>query len=402
MSETPREPDPKPDPRASDSLTRRDLLKIGVGAAVGLGALGGLAYLRDGETNVAPRPVSITKTGESPHLHPARYYQKLAHKFVKCDLCPKHCYVGQGGRGFCEVRENRGGDYYTLVYGRAASANIDPVEKKPLFHVLPGSPIFSFATAGCNLECKNCQNWQLSQARPETLPATSLPPAKLVETAHKQGCPLIAGTYSEPTIFFEYLLDVAAEGNARGLRTTMISSGYIERQPMLDLCKQLAAIKIDLKSMRDSFYQTNCQGTLKPVLDTIELVKNQGVWLEIVYLVIPTLNDSEAEIKDLARWVHSNVGPDVPLHFSRFHPQYKLTRLPPTPYETLDRCYRIARAEGLHYVYVGNLPGNLAQNTRCPACSKDIIRRQNFRILENHVKQGRCEFCRQAIPGIWS
>ena len=402
MPKAPQEPDPKPDTPPPKRVGRRDFLRIGIGAAAGLGALGALGRLGNGESIPALRPVSIEKPGKSPYIRPARYYEKLAKKFIKCQLCPKHCYVGQGGRGFCEVRENHNGDYYTLVYGRAASVNIDPVEKKPLFHVLPGSPIFSFAAAGCNLECKNCQNWQLSQARPEALPAANLPPAKLVETAQKQGCRLIAGTYSEPIVFFEYLLDVAAEGNARGLRTTMVSAGYIERQPMLDLCKELAAIKIDLKSMRDSFYRSNCQGTLKPVLNTIQLVKDQGVWLEIVYLVIPTLNDSEAEIEDLAKWIHTNVGPDVPLHFSRFQPQYKLTRLPPTPYDTLERCYRIARAEGLHYVYVGNLPGSSSQSTLCPKCGKEIVRRQNFRILANHVKQGRCEFCRQAIPGIWS
>lgn len=381
-------------------LSRRTLLKAGLGAAIGVGAVAGLAKLGDGaRPGGSSIPASRT---QDLWRHPASHFEKKANKYVRCTLCPKHCFVGPGGRGYCEVRENSDGDYYTLVYGRAASVNIDPIEKKPLFHVLPGSPIFSFATAGCNLECKNCQNWQLSQARPETLPATQLPPARLVDAAQEQGCSLIAGTYSEPIVFFEYLLDVAKEGNRRGLRTTMISAGYIERQPMIDLCQELAAVKIDLKSMRDSFYQSNCEGTLQPVLDTIELVKSQGVWLEIVYLVIPTLNDSEEEIGDLAKWVKANLGVDVPLHFSRFHPAYRLTRLPPTPYETLERCHQIARAEGLHYVYVGNVPGNLAQNTSCPSCGKELIRRQNFRIVENHVKQGRCEFCKQVIPGVWS
>ena len=381
-------------------LSRRTLLKAGLGAAVGLGAAGGLAKLGDGARS-GDSPITGRRS-QGSWRHPARHFEKKPNSYVRCTLCPKHCFVGPGGRGYCEVRENSDGDYYTLVYGRAASVNIDPIEKKPLFHVLPGSPIFSFATAGCNLECRNCQNWQLSQARPERLPATDLPPAKLVEAAQRQGCSLIAGTYSEPTVFFEYLLDVAVEGNRRGIRTTMISSGYMDRQPMIDLCRVLAAIKIDLKSMRDSFYQSNCEGSLRPVLDSIELVKNQGVWLEIVYLVIPTLNDSEQEIKDLAGWVKANVGVDVPLHFSRFHPAYRLTKLPPTPYETLDRCHKIARAEGLHYVYVGNLPGIRAQDTVCPKCGRELIRRQHFRIAENHVKRGRCEFCEQAIPGIWS
>jgi len=402
MPEPSQEPDSNPKAPPSRLITRRSLLKIGIGTAAGIGALGALGRLGNGESIPPLRPASPDQPGKSPFIRQARHYEKLPKKFIKCQLCPKHCSVAPGGRGFCEVRENIRGDYYSLVYGRAASVNIDPVEKKPLFHVLPGSPIFSFTTAGCNLECKNCQNWQISQARPEALPAVNLPPTKLVETAHAQGCRLIAGTYSEPTVFFEYLLAAAAEGNNRGLRTAMISSGYIERQPMVELCNELAAVKVDLKSMRDSFYQSNCQGTLRPVLDTIQLVKDRGIWLEIVYLVIPTLNDSEAEIGDLAKWIRSNVGPDVPLHFSRFHPHYKLTRLPPTPYDTLDRCYQIARAAGLRYVYVGNLPGSPSQNTLCPSCGREIIRRQNFRIVANHLEQGRCEFCQHTIPGIWS
>jgi pyruvate formate lyase activating enzyme len=203
-------------------------------------------------------------------------------------------------------------------------------------------------------------------------------------------------------VFAEYLLAVARAGNAKGIRTVMVSSGFIERQPMTDLCRELTAIKIDLKSVRQSFYKTNCQGALEPVLNSIELVKRQGVWLEIVYLVIPTLNDSEAEIKDLARWIRAHVGVDVPLHFSRFHPAYRLTRLPPTPYQTLERCYQIARAEGLHYVYVGNLPGNSEQATRCPKCGRTVIGRENFGITARHLREGRCEFCHQPIPGVWS
>jgi pyruvate formate lyase activating enzyme len=299
------------------------------------------------------------------------------------------------------VRENQDGEYYTLVYGRAASVNVDPVEKKPFFHVLPGSPVFSFATAGCNMECKNCQNWQLSQSRPEELPASNLPPAKLVAAARQQGCSLIAGTYSEPIVFFEYLLDVAKEGNKGGLRTTMVSAGLIEREPMIELCRELAAVKIDLKSMREEFYRTNCEGELRPVLDTIELVKNQGVWLEVVYLVIPTLNDSEEEIRELAKWMRTHLGRDVPLHFSRFHPAYRLKQLPPTPYDTLDRCHKIARAEGLHYVYVGNI-AHPAQSTHCPECGKLLVAREGYRVSENHVGAGKCEFCNHPIPGIWS
>ena len=381
-------------------ITRRKLLKVGLGAALAAGALGGLGHLC-GATRSGRR-----RSGEAGEkrewLHPAAHYRTRERKFVQCTLCPKECYVAPNGRGFCEVRENRDGRYYTLVYGRAASINIDPIEKKPFFHVLPGSPIFSFATAGCNMECKNCQNWQLSQARPEDVPAVELPPDKLVQRARAQGCKLIAGTYTEPNVFFEYMLDVAAEGNRHGVRTTMVSAGYVNAQPMAELCREVAAVKIDLKSMRDDFYRSNCQATLKPVLDTIELVKKQGVWLEIVYLVIPTLNDSDQEIRDLARWVRANVGTDVPLHFSRFYPHYRLKNLPPTPYETLERCHRIAKSEGLHYVYVGNVPGHPGEGTFCPKCGKLLISRQYYQVTENHVRGGRCEFCSQPIPGVWS
>jgi len=401
MSEIDREhPSARETPAAGrPGLSRRDLLKLGIGLALGGGAVAGLSRLGSSERAAAP---ALKPAGsDSKWRHPASHYRKRSKKFVQCTLCPKQCYVGPGGRGYCEVRENQDGEYYTLVYGRAASVNVDPIEKKPFFHVLPGSPVFSFATAGCNLECKNCQNWQLSQARPEKLPAQKVPPAKLVEAARRQGCSLIAGTYTEPTIFFEYLLDVAAEGKKRGLRTTMVSAGYISREPMLELCRELAAVKIDLKSMRDDFYQSNCEGTLQPVLDTIELVKKQGVWLEIVYLVIPTLNDSEEEIRDLARWVRAHVGLEVPLHFSRFYPAYRLQHLPPTPYETLDRCHKIARAEGLHYVYVGNV-AHPAESTYCAKCGKVVIGRQGYRVSENHIRSGRCEFCQHPIPGIWS
>jgi len=381
-------------------LTRRDLLRLGAGCMLGVGALAGVARVA---TSGRLRPTQPGSPGdERKWVRRAQFYRKLAGGRVKCLLCPRECEVGPAERGFCGVRENRDGEYYTLVHGRAASVNVDPIEKKPFFHVLPGSPIFSFATAGCNLACKNCQNWQLSQSRPEQVPAVDLPPAALVEACRAQGCTLIAGTYSEPTVFAEYMLDVAREGKRRGVRTTMISAGYISRQPLLDLCRELAAIKVDLKSMRDRFYQANCGGAVKPVLDSLELIKKQGVWLEVVYLVVPTLNDGEPEIRDLARWTKAHLGVDVPLHFSRFYPEYRLKNLPPTPYETMSRCYQIARAEGLHYVYVGNVPGHPGESTYCPKCSKLLVRRAGFRVSEMHVKRGRCGFCGQAIPGVWS
>jgi len=380
-------------------LTRRQFLKLGAGCVLGAGAVGGAIRLAASARSRSARGSEPAARG---WVRRAQYYRKLEKQRVSCLLCPKECQVGPAERGFCGVRENRDGEYYTLVHGRAASVGVDPIEKKPFFHVLPGSPIFSFATAGCNLACKNCQNWELSQSRPEQVPAVDLPPAKLVEAAQKQGCSLIAGTYSEPTVFVEYMLAVAKEGKKRGLRSTIVTAGYISRQPMVDLCRELAAVKVDLKSMREAFYRSNCAGELKPVLDAIELIQKQSIWLEVVYLVIPTLNDSEREVRDLARWMRTHVGPDVPLHFSRFYPQYRLKNLPPTPYETLSRCHQIARGEGLRYVYVGNVPGHPGESTYCPKCSKLLIQRQGYHVGALNLKQGRCKFCNQAIAGLWS
>jgi len=379
-------------------LTRREWLQTAGGcfALIGLGGAAGLE-----RTAFAASRKASTAANE-PWVRRASHYRRLSNKKVRCLLCPRHCEVGDAERGFCGVRENRGGEYYTLVHGRAASVNIDPIEKKPFFHFTPGKQIFSFATAGCNLACKNCQNWQLSQSTAEQVRSTYLPAAKMVELTKREGLSLIAGTYTEPVVFDEYILDVAREGKRKGVRTLAVTAGYIEREPLTEWCKELAAIKVDLKSMRNRFYHSNCNGTLKPVLDTIAAIKNRGTWLEIVYLVIPTLNDSEREIRDLARWVRTNVGRDVPLHFSRFIPTYRLKNLPPTPYETVDRCYQIARAEGLHFVYVGNVPEHPAQNTICPKCGKVVIGRRGYEITQYNLKAGKCKFCGAALPGVWS
>jgi len=382
-----------------DGLTRREWLKAAAGGTLALIGLEGLA--RHECAALAATPKS-TQSPTGRWVRKAKFYERLPNKKVRCLLCPRKCEVGDAERGFCGVRENHGGEYYTLVHGRAASVNIDPIEKKPFFHFTPGQWIFSFATAGCNLACKNCQNWQLSQSTAEQVRSIDLPPASLVELTKRNHLSLIAATYTEPVVFSEYVLDTAREGNRQGVRTLAVTAGYIQRKPLIEMCNELAAIKVDLKSMRDRFYHDNCAGTLKPVLAAIEFIKSRGVWLEIVYLAIPTLNDSEREIRDLARWVRTNVGRDVPLHFSRFYPTYRLKNLPHTPYETLDRCYQIARAEGLHYVYVGNVPDHTAQNTVCPRCGKIVIGRRVYEITQNNLKAGKCKFCGTAVPGVWS
>jgi len=335
--------------------------------------------------------------------HEARHWQKLDEQRVRCQLCPKHCQVADRERGYCGVRENRQGVYYTLVYGEVCAYNPDPIEKKPLFHYLPGTRAFSIATAGCNMECKYCQNWDISQFRPEQLAkhTTHMPPEEIVRRAKTSGCPTIAYTYSEPVVFFELMYDTAVKGRKAGLGSVMITNGFIERKPMEELCGVLTAVKVDFKAFSEEFYQNICSGHLQPVLDTLQLVHSKGVWLELVVLVVPSLNDSDDEFKRMSRWVLKNLGPDVPIHFSRFHGMYKLKNLPPTPVSTLERARRIAMDTGLHYVYLGNVSPHPAENTYCPGCGKEIISRFGFIVAANRLVDGRCPNCGREIPGVW-
>jgi len=372
-------------------LTRREFVRECALKAVGACALA---------AGSRAAPASAAREREW-YLHRALYYKRLSKLRVRCELCPRECLVGDMERGYCGVRENRRGDYHSVVYGRACTTRIDPIEKKPLFHYLPGSPIYSFSTAGCNLECKNCQNWQISQSRPEQVRELRLPPAEMIKEARARGARLIAGTYGEPIVFYEYMEDVAKEGKKHGVRTVVITGGYISPKPMRRLCGSLDAIKIDLKSFRDDFYRKNCAGELKPVLEAIVAAKETGTWLELVYLVVPTMNDGDAEIKDLARWVKTELGRDVPLHFSRFHPAYRLTNLPPTPVTTLTRCRELGMAEGLRYVYVGNIPRHKGESTYCPQCKRVLIERRVFTIRQNNLRDGKCRYCGTVIPGVW-
>jgi pyruvate formate lyase activating enzyme len=338
---------------------------------------------------------------EDPYVREARYVEKLAEGRVECRLCPRKCQVADKERGYCGVRENKEGVYYTLVYSRVVALNIDPIEKKPLFHFRPGKEALSLATAGCNIECKFCQNWNISQFRPEQVNASTITPKEMVGIAEQRGVPIIAYTYSEPVIFYEYMYDTAAEGKKAGIDSVMISNGYIRQQPMEDLLPQMAAVKIDLKAFTERFYQETCSGELKPVLDILQLLAKKNTWFEIVVLIVPTLNDDPSEIREMSRWIKAELGPDVPVHFTRFHPTYKIKSLPSTPVGTLERCHGIAREEGLNFVYCGNVPGHPTESTYCPKCSKAVVKRFGFSILENNIKNGLCAFCGQKIPGVW-
>jgi len=343
----------------------------------------------------------LSKSSEISRVE-ARYYEKLPDREIKCHLCPRLCQLGDKERGFCGVRENQDGRYYTLVYGKVASLNVDPIEKKPFFHFLPGSQAFSLATAGCNLSCRFCQNWEISQMRPEQVRNINLPPDAVVTSAENQGCPVIAYTYSEPVIFYEFMYDTSLQARRKGLKNVVVSAGYITSQPLADLLKVVDAIKIDLKAFNQDFYHQYVRGELQPVLDTIKQIASSPVWLEIVYLVIPTLNDNPDEIRKMCQWLKTEIGPDYPLHFSRFHPMYLIKNLPPTPVSTLERLRQIALEEGLHYVYLGNVPGHPGESTYCPNCGKLIVERYGYTINKNEISKGKCRFCGQKIPGVWS
>ena len=320
---------------------------------------------------------------------------------VECELCPRHCRLNEGQRGNCGVRVNVKGKLYSLVYGNPCAVHVDPIEKKPLFHVLPASAAFSIATAGCNLHCKYCQNWQISQVRPEKTYNYDLPPEAVVRNALEARCRSIAYTYSDPIIFYEYCLDTSRLAHQNGLLNLMITAGYIEKTPLLELCPHIDAANVDLKGITEDYYRDMSEASLQPVLDAIMIMKKNNVFVELTNLIVPTWNDKPKDIRDLCRWVAQNPGKDTPVHFSRFTPMHKLTNLPATPVETLTMAWDIAKDEGLQFAYVGNVPRHPGNNTFCPHDNKLLIKRIGYTILENHLVDGKCKFCQTPVPGIW-
>ncbi len=375
-------------------MDRRDFILTAAGAGLCLG--GGLPLPCSGH-DATRRRLSRSDLSRVE----ARYYRRLPDREIECELCPRRCRLGDKERGYCGVRENIDGTYYTLVYGKPCSLNVDPIEKKPFYHFLPGTDALSLATAGCNVNCKFCQNWEISQVRPEQVENFDLPPSDIPDLATKYRCPSIAYTYTEPVVFFEYMYDTAVEARKRRIRNTVVTGGHILEKPLEDLLDVVEAIKVDLKAFNQEFYTSYVRGELQPVLDAIRKIGRSPLWLEVVYLVIPTLNDSVSEIRKMSKWLHDEVGPNVPLHFSRFHPMYLMKNLPPTPLSTLERAHDVAREEGLHFVYVGNVPGHRGENTYCPSCRRRIIRRSGYLIQEIHIREGACEYCRTPIPGVW-
>ena len=380
-------------------FNRRQFIKCSLATAGGLmlpRVLPGGSFLGLSE-NASAAPA---QTGLS-HIE-AKYYKKLEEKEIECLLCPRQCKVGDRERGYCGCRENQNGTYYTLVHSYACSDNVDHIEKKPFFHFLPGSQAFSIATAGCNLNCKFCQNWEISQVRPEQVKSVYLPPDQVVSYAQESGSKSIAYTYSEPTVFYEYMLDCAVAGKNNGIKSVVITAGYINPDPLMELIREVDAVKVDFKGFTEKYYEDICRAKLKPVMDTLELLAKNRIWYEIVYLIVPTLNDNFDDIRSMCRWMVKDLGQDVPVHFTRFQPLYLLKNLPPTPVSSLDKARQIAMEEGMNYVYVGNVPGHPGENTYCPTCKKVVIGREGYTILEMNLKDGKCKFCGKVIPGVWS
>jgi pyruvate formate lyase activating enzyme len=331
----------------------------------------------------------------------AMFYEKLDRNVVQCGLCPRRCVIAAEGRGFCRVRENRAGTLYSLVYGRPCSMNREPIEKAPFFHFLPGRLRLTLATVGCNQRCKYCQNWEISQAAPEDVRADTMAPEQVVALAESLRVPVICFTYTEPVVFYEYVTDVAQLARARSIRTCVVTGGYVNPEPLRRLCGVVDAIKIDLKGFTDEFYREVCGSSLRPVLTACRTVAESGTHLELVNLVVPALNDDSAQVGRMCAWIRDSLGDTVPVHFTRFHPDYRLQNSVPTPVATLERCARVARRAGLRYVYLGNVPGHRSESTFCPECGRLLIGRRGYTVTENNVRDGACRFCTARIPGIW-
>ena len=339
---------------------------------------------------------------KSESLHEARWWEVDANGKLHCYLCPRHCHIGDGQAGFCFIRVNQGGKLYSLGYASPAAIQIDPIEKKPINHFLPGTKILSMGTAGCNMGCFFCQNWDISKSRSDQVHSTHLEPEQVVELAIHHGCPSIAFTYNEPTIWAEYVIDICAVARKRGLKTVMVTNGYITREAFHDVYDHIDAANVDLKAFTENFYGKITLTHLEPVLETLLRLRNEtNVWFELTNLMIPTLNDDETETRKLAEWILQHLGPDVPLHFTAFHPDFKLRDKPRTPPETLHRSREIAREAGLHYVYEGNIYSDGA-HTYCPECGDLLVKRSWHNVLRNRIVAGACPECGHLIPGNWA
>lgn len=329
----------------------------------------------------------------------ALFFKSLKEKDIQCELCPQFCVIKNNEVGICNVRKNIDGILYSLSYGKPVAVHIDPIEKKPLYHFYPGKNVFSIGTIGCNLKCKNCQNADISQGNPEKFKIREFSPKDIIELVKTNKCDIIAYTYTEPTIFYEYMLDIAKLAKKERIKNVIVSNGFINEKPLNELCKYISAANIDLKSFNENFYKDICSAKLKPVLNSLKILKKNKVWIELTNLVIPKKNDNLNEIEKMCKWIRENLGKDTPIHFSKFYPMYKMKDPKETPIQTLKEVYKIAK-KYLDFVYIGNV--NLEENnTFCPKCNELIIKREGFEIIKNIIIKNKCKFCKNKISGIF-
>jgi pyruvate formate lyase activating enzyme len=381
-------------------LTRRQFLAKGCAAAM-VATLGLPLATGCSSASETPEREPIIRTPDPSKLREAMHYRRLDDGRVQCHVCFRQCMVSEGRLGFCNNKKTVGGAYYSLIHGRPCALQVDPIEKEPVFHMLPGMRIFCVGTASCNSRCKFCQNWEMSQRTLwETVNETATP-AEVVDQARASGCQGVSFTYNEPTVFYEYMYDIVSIAKKQGLRALCHTNGTMLAASLQQLLDQLDAITIDLKAFVPGFYRDICSIELAPVLSSLKRVAKSGVHLEIVNLVIPMLNDDPEDMHSMCTWIAETLGISVPLHFIRFSPSYKMQRLPPTPIETLEAAVAIADKVGLHYVYLGNVPGHERNSTFCPACGARIIHRLHFTVVANDVVDGKCRFCGHPIAGVW-
>ncbi len=393
-----------PESGSRKKISKREFIKYGIlgigGVALGSSYVKSLAgYFKDNNDNSAGLGRDFSSdlwkwSKESP------YYISMPNG-VKCQLCPNQCLIKPDSKSLCRTRINHNNKLYSIAYGNPCSVNIDPVEKKPLFHFYPGTTAYSLATAGCNLACLNCQNWNISQSSPFDTTNYDLMPDKVVEKAIAGKCKSIAYTYSEPTVFYEYTFDTAKTARGKGIKNILKSSGYINEKPLRELCKYLDAANIDLKSFDNNIYMKLNAGSLEPVLRTLKILKEEKVWLEITNLIVPQWTDNMDMIKKMCDWLCKNELNNYPLHFSRFFPTYKLNQLPPTPVSALEKARDIAVNAGMKYVYVGNVPEISGENTYCPKCKKIVVERKGYKIISINIQNNSCKYCKEAIHGLW-
>jgi pyruvate formate lyase activating enzyme len=420
---------------AREGFSRRRLLRLGLGGMACAACGGGLAYY------VSRRIESVAAAeifpGDAPKgriwddwkrrgwAHEARHWVSLGGS-IQCGLCPNQCILEPEDRGRCRNRVFKEGKLWTLAYANPCAMHIDPIEKKPLFHFMPGTGTFSLAASGCGFRCLNCQNWDISQRKPEEtkdprgdgprfdprlfsrlssdeLSRGTMLPEDAVALSQFYDCPSLSYTYSEPTVWFEYMIDMSRAARAASLKNVWVTCGYIQAEPLDELCEVLDAANVDLKSFDDGIYRQLNSGKLGPILDTLRTLKRRGVWFEVTNLIVPQYTDRPEMIRRMCGWLVEHLGPDYPLHFSRFHPQHKLTHLPPTPVEVLAEARDIARSAGLHYVYVGNCREvDDAETTYCPGCRRAVVERNVYRVAAVRLDGGKCDSCGTPIAGVWS